>query len=323
MNARAEMQELSAEQSAGHSGKVSIAICSSDRVQELERTLGGLATALPSDRAMWEVVVVLNGGRDDSESVARRFAQRLPLTVAYEPRPGLSHARNRAIAAASGEYILWIDDDVDIGAACLEAYRAGFRERREADLFAGPIRAAFDPAPPEWIGRGLAILAPAFAITGEHRDGERITRHALPFGANFAVRRSVQRRYLYDPALGRAPVGWLRGGEDTDVAGRMLADGIGGVWLAGARVDHRIGADRQTVAYLRRYFEGYGRTVGLMRRRSAAMRPWRRAPIDLLAVVAADMRFLAARLFMPPERWAPRLVKSAVRRGLWKANFCD
>ena len=65
--------------------------------------------------------------------------RRLPArTQGFESRPGLSHARNRAIAEATGDYILWTDDDVTVCRDWLVAYADAFRKWPDAVGFGGP-----------------------------------------------------------------------------------------------------------------------------------------------------------------------------------------
>ena len=71
----------------------------------------GLAVPAATD---WEILVVNNNCTDQTDQVIQAYQDRLPVRRAFEPRPGLSHARNRAIAEATGDYILWTDDDVTV-----------------------------------------------------------------------------------------------------------------------------------------------------------------------------------------------------------------
>ena len=83
---------------------ISIVIPTRNRAYELERCL----TALQDEPAD-EVVVVDDGSTDDTPSVLRRFGW-----VRSVPREhgGRSAAKNSGVAAASGDLILFIDDDV-------------------------------------------------------------------------------------------------------------------------------------------------------------------------------------------------------------------
>ena len=59
------------------------------------------------DRDQLEVIVVDNGSTDESARVARTFSVRL----LEEPVPSSYLARNRGIAAATGDYLLFLDAD--------------------------------------------------------------------------------------------------------------------------------------------------------------------------------------------------------------------
>jgi len=125
--------------SAAHrrAGRVSVtvAICTWNRSQSLQHTLEGFARiAIPSETD-WELLVVNNNCTDRTDEVIRVFQGRLPVRRIFEGRPGLSHARNRAIAEATGNYIIWTDDDVTVCEGWLSAYVDAFRRWPEAAIF--------------------------------------------------------------------------------------------------------------------------------------------------------------------------------------------
>jgi glycosyltransferase involved in cell wall biosynthesis len=95
--------------------KLSIAICTL-----LERTLDSIVRAT-QPTAGWELIVVNNNCTDGTEAMLERFAARLPLKRVFEAAPGLSNARNAAIKVASGDYLIWTDDDVLVGTDWLVA----------------------------------------------------------------------------------------------------------------------------------------------------------------------------------------------------------
>src|SRR6185503_5922382 len=106
-------------------------------------------------------------------------------------------------------------------------------------------------------------------------DGSPISPVRLPYGCNYAVRSVLQKKRPYDSSLGRGPVTWLRGGEETEMLGALFAEGATGRWLTGAAVQHVIAAERQTMAYLWRYYEGCGMTEA---RSTRSDRPFRSIP---------------------------------------------
>ena len=118
---------------------VSIIICTRDRAESLRETLHAIGeTPAPGDLAV-EVLVVDNGSRDRTRPVVR---QAKPWGQAaryiFEPRFGLSSARNAAMPTAQGEVLLWTDDDVRPGRGWIEAMCRPILDGR-ADALAGRI----------------------------------------------------------------------------------------------------------------------------------------------------------------------------------------
>jgi glycosyltransferase involved in cell wall biosynthesis len=293
--------------------RLTVAIATRNRAGSLGRALTSLAAPEPPG-IPWEVVVVLNDCQDDSEAVVRGFAEHLPLVVGTEAVAGLSRARNRAVELATGDLILWTDDDVVVSPGWMRAYESAAKANPEASFFGGPIAPVFERTPPPWLTESaLPVIGSAFAWREVERDGERVTPDRLPYGANFAIRAEVQRRHPYDPALGQAPIGWVRNGEETSVFEAILAEGGSGVWVKDAALTHIIPPDRQTLDYLTRYYEGFGRLTA---------RP-ARSPLARLAVwgdsAVAEWRFRRAKPEADPAGWLLSLQRAAIRRGRWAA----
>ena len=93
---------------------ISVAICTRNRERLLAGALESLCHVRPPEQMAWQVVIILNDCTDRSSEVVDQFRSRLPIVSDVEPRPGLSRARNRAIDIATGEAIIWIDDDVSV-----------------------------------------------------------------------------------------------------------------------------------------------------------------------------------------------------------------
>ena len=288
--------------------RLTVAICTWNRAPLLARTLDGLTRVRPP-AAPWELVVVDNGSMDDTAAVLDRFVDRLPLRVAREPRLGLSHARNAAVAVAAGEYILWTDDDVRVDEAWLVAYEAAVARWPEAAVFGGPIRPEFESPPPAWLLDVWADVSPAFAT----RDlgSEPLTFDGvgkMPFGANYVVRTREQRRVAYDPSLGRRGHGG-RLGEETALVLALLREGATGWWVPDAIVNHWVPRRRARVSSMREYFALVGRTYGAAPRR-------RRERVALLgALWRAEWRYGFARLSGDARRWVPAMIEASLLRG--------
>ena len=91
--------------------KLTVAICTWNRAGLLESTLAEMTKIRPP-RSDWEVLVIDNNCVDRTKEVVTSFLQKLPIKYLFEKQQGLSHARNCAVACASGDYVIWTDDDV-------------------------------------------------------------------------------------------------------------------------------------------------------------------------------------------------------------------
>lgn len=93
--------------------RATIQLCTYNRAALLERVLDAcFEQTVPS--GAYEVVLVNDGSTDGTAGVIERARARAscPFTVIDQPNSGLARGRNAGIAAASGERIIFIDDDV-------------------------------------------------------------------------------------------------------------------------------------------------------------------------------------------------------------------
>lgn len=292
---------------------VSVVVCTRDRAARLRVTLESLAgVRVPTDLE-WEVVVVDNDSTDGTVEVVEVFRDRLPLRHVRETVPGLSHARNRGVLSADGDFLIWVDDDVDVPPGWLEAWVTGFRDFPEADFYGSDIAVRFDVDPPGWVLAGWERLGSLFAERRTPGHGQEVSADYLPFGANYAVRAEVQRGSRYDPTLGRAGDG-LAGGEETTLLLGWLQAGRVGRWIEGAGLVHRLGPERYELPRLRRQ----------IRSGACLLQPEPRATVDgppmsTWAIrrqwIRAEIRWRVYRWLGSPERWVDAFVAAASWRG--------
>lgn len=89
---------------------LSVLIPTHNRSDALALTLAGLAAQECS--VAWEVVVVNNCCTDDTDQVVAEAQFPVPLRLVHEAIAGAGRARNAAAAAARGEFILFLDNDI-------------------------------------------------------------------------------------------------------------------------------------------------------------------------------------------------------------------
>lgn len=66
-----------------------------------------------SYRGAFEVIVVVDGSSDNSAAALRNLTPDFPLTVIEQSNQGIAAARNKGAAAAKGEMLLFLDDDME------------------------------------------------------------------------------------------------------------------------------------------------------------------------------------------------------------------
>jgi glycosyltransferase involved in cell wall biosynthesis len=242
--------------------KITVAICTWNRSSLLKQTLKtmcGLACLSDID---WELLVVNNCCNDDTDEVVDTLTANLPLRLIHEAIPGLSNARNKAIEKAKGDYIVWTDDDVLVEKNWLVAYVNAFLKYPETAIFGGPIEPCFEGTPPDWLINNWSCFSSAYAKRdfGDKSIALSVEGNIIPYGANFAVRMSEQRRFKYDPELGLRKTEIILG-EEFQVIKSILEHGFSGRWIPEAKVKHWIPQSRQSLDYLKRYYWGCGRTI--------------------------------------------------------------
>lgn len=224
-----------------------VALCTHNHADRLARTLADLH-ALKQPEAAWEFLVIDNGCRDESPQILARhtWPEGWQVRVIREEKLGLSNARNRAIAEADGDYVIFMDDDETADPDWLCAYERLIRAQNP-DAFGGRIRVLFEDTRPAWLKDEL------LGFLGELNRSDEIIQLTDPYtsfhGGNFGIRKTVCDRVgLFDDMLGRKGRD-NTGGEEVDFYRRLLAAGFKVWWTPEAVIYHRIQAEKLTRGY--------------------------------------------------------------------------
>lgn len=116
--------------------EMSIVIPVYNRQHYLRRTLASIAE---QSYAPIHVLLVDNGSTDDSLSICREWAAErnapgFRVTVLQELKAGANAARNRGLAAVTGDYVMFFDSDDCLAPDAVARYMEAFRKYPDADI---------------------------------------------------------------------------------------------------------------------------------------------------------------------------------------------
>jgi len=239
---------------------VEVAICTWNRAALLQMTLQRLTEIeIPSD-TQFRVIVVDNNSTDQTPETIKQFESKLGLVYVTEREQGHTHARNCAIEHAMGDLLLWIDDDVLVSDDWLSGYVRAASSQAEVSFWGGPIEAKFLSAKPKWISENWDKLQGCFAVRYLGESPIELDGDHLPYGANFAIRTAVQKKFPFQTSLGRTNDAVV-GEDELQLLRRVLADGMRGSWIPESGVEHLIDSTRTTTGYVHKYFVGQGQML--------------------------------------------------------------
>jgi glucosyl-dolichyl phosphate glucuronosyltransferase len=168
---------------------VSVVISTYNRCSLLARALESLQHQDSGD-VSYEVLVVDNNSTDETRNVAQTLMGESPGRFRYifEPKQGLSYARNAGIAGARAEVVAFTDDDVRVSSNWVSGIKAGFTAEPDADFLGGKVLPDWNGTPPAWLTR--AHWAPlALLDYGEEPFYVDADRPICLIGANCAFRK--------------------------------------------------------------------------------------------------------------------------------------
>ncbi|OLZ73695.1 hypothetical protein AV521_05100 [Streptomyces sp. IMTB 2501] len=194
------------------------------------------ALAAQTYTGAWEVLIVDNGSIDTTRAVAESARRELPglRLIDAGDRRGESHARNRGVAAAHGDFIAFCDADDEADPGWLGALA---RAACQADVLGGSLDSS--------------VLSPA------HLDEQPLPMTQqpdfLPFarGANCAAWKDVL------TTIGGWDEHYRAGGEDMDLSWRAHLCGYRVRYAPDARMHYRLRAELTALA---RQKWNYGRS---------------------------------------------------------------
>lgn len=295
---------------------ISVIICTYNRARYISAVLESIAGCGYED---YEIIVVDNNSSDNTADLVSAFEQKhqgLKLRYCVEPVQGLSSARNRGIAEAQGDILVFVDDDATVGKGYLSCYAELFERRPEVYAAGGPIIPSYEcGGEPAWMTYHLRRLLTGYLYFG---DRERaFPGKQYPGGGNAAYRKEVFRKIgLYNTALGRNG-GNLGGGEEKDIFRRMEEKGLGYVYVPGSVLYHSIPDYKLEDDYFNRLTLGIGESERIRTRAVSKSAYFKRLCMEAVKWAGTLVLYLKYLILFKPE-CGDRLVRFRrnVTRGL-------
>jgi glycosyltransferase involved in cell wall biosynthesis len=239
----------------------SVAICTyNPRPEYLARVLAALrAQTMPLSQ--WELLLIDNAS---TTATAREtgLAWHPAARHVLEPTLGQAHARLRAIKEATGEILVFVDDDNVLAPDYLEHTAAIAATHSWLGAWgAGRIVGDFEEPPPEWTQPFHGLLA----ISEIARDSwaNSLGSSNTPYGAGLCIRlplaQAHAQRLEANPqgfAFGRKGHQAFVSHEDIHIASVAIDLGLGVGRFKRLSFTHLIPPSRLTVEYLERLVEG-------------------------------------------------------------------
>jgi glycosyltransferase involved in cell wall biosynthesis len=267
---------------------LTVCICTHDRPRYVRDCLDGLRHQTAADDR-FNVLVVDSGSPEPARSDLRDLVRQHPgARLIRVDQPGVSAARNAGAAAATTDYIAYIDDDAIPAENWIEAILDALATGDAPPaVLGGRILPKWEASLPSWWPgslRGLLSIIEHKGI-GEYRSGQ-LPPGLAPYGCNMIVHvASLLDTGGFGCGIGRIG-GVLLSDEDILLAWRLQDAGLSARYDSRITVFHQIQATRLTPEWLlsRLYWQGASTVLTRRLLRDGAA-VWRELPRRLLVAV--------------------------------------
>lgn len=291
-------------------GLVSVIVPTHHRREVLRRALESLR-AQSAEPSSYEVVVSVDACVDGTAEMLDSFQSPYQLRRVSPERRGRAAACNRAIAAARGEVLIVLDDDMRVVREFVERHRAHHPPGSRLCVL-GAVPVELDPGSP----RAARYVKEKFDLhMSRLGDPEHLSRPRSFYTGNASLRAEVMREVGgFDESFG------IYGNEDVELALRLRAAGVGLAYDPAALAHQEYGKD---MGGLQRDTLAKGRTTVLL----ARSHPGVFGDLRLAAPKDSSRPWLALRSVLlwatrrvPATSWAVFAAGSLLERlGLWRA----
>jgi glucosyl-dolichyl phosphate glucuronosyltransferase len=223
--------------------EICVIICSFNRCNYLPKLLESLKTQTLS-KERFEILIVDNNSTDHTRKVISTFQESLPnLKYIFEPRQGLSIARNRGMSETESPLVVYIDDDAYAEPEWLASFVESFGKDDRVVCVGGPVKLDWQGEKPDWVPKRYESLFTAVDYGSEERY---LTAGNYLVGANMGFRKDwLTEQGGFPENLGRKGY-CLISGEEALIYKKVFESAHKVLYHAGAKVWHRVTNERKT-----------------------------------------------------------------------------
>lgn len=243
--------------------EITVVISSYNRGDRLHLALDcvlGQETCVP-----YEVILVDNNSTDSTRRIVESYCEANPcLRYVFEPRQGVSYARNTGLSMARAPIIAFADDDVQVARNWIATIKREFDSHPDIDCIGGRVLPRWTTPAPAWLSRDQWMPL-ALQDYGDEAFFVDERNPLCLVSANLAFRRTVfAETGLFSTRLQRVKDG-IGSTEDAELLERYWRTGRRSLYVPDLLVETEVPAERLTRAYHRRWHSGHGYFVAIMR----------------------------------------------------------
>lgn len=264
--------------------EVTICLCTYKRAQLLD-TLDSIEAQQLPDGVTLSLSIADNDAAGSGGAIVDAFKKqsRIPIHYEVQPEKNISVARNTTVRNASGDWLVFIDDD-EIAQPDWIAQLLDCAARFDADVVLGSVQIDYPEHSPQWIV-----------------DGDLFKKHTAPTGTQVTVGSTcnalVRRSRLPHPSAPFDLQYGITGGGDTHFFNRIHKGGGKIVTCREAVVSETVEDNRLNTDYLKRKATRIGETYAVIF--FSSLPPMQRIGHCLRAALQAAVAGLLALLTSP------------------------
>jgi len=238
--------------------KISIIVSTYNRSKSLEKVIKNILSLKYDGSFNYEIIIVDNNSKDNTKEIVESyFLKSNRLRYIFEPKQGVSNARNAGINSAKGEILAFTDDDVIINEDWLQNI-VNFSKNHDFDALGGKVIAMYPKETPQWIKDCKDILCGPI-VSHDYGDSvQSYNNSMLPFiGANMIIKhKTLDEIGCFNILIG---LGHGTMGEDSEIFRRLQINNKKIIYNPDIIIFHPVDTDRMNLKYFAKWHMAQGK----------------------------------------------------------------